>query len=168
MDPFGGSFSAVSKPNFATKYSSESFMKKRKKEKRKKALDEIYIFSFAPFQISVIFQDFCTIFAKFDASFVDFQKRRQILHFFVKFSPIFFGISHNFSDLNTSDANIATNILQRNVKKLLKFCCTFYENLSEKMYALNPPGGDVPEPGSALLCGAAGGAGLLRRWTSAP
>ena len=28
---------------------------------RRKALDEIYIFSFAPFQISVIFQDFCTI-----------------------------------------------------------------------------------------------------------
>ena len=40
---------------------------------RWKALDEIYIFSFAPFQISVIFQDFCTIFAKFGKIFVDFR-----------------------------------------------------------------------------------------------
>ncbi len=50
---------------------------------RRKALDEIYTSSFAPFQISVIFQYFCTIFAKFDAHFVDFQRRRQILQFFV-------------------------------------------------------------------------------------
>ena len=64
------------------------------------------------------------------------------MHFFVKFSLIFFGISHNFSDLNTSDANIATSILQRNVKKLLKFCCKFCENLSEKLYALDPSSGN--------------------------
>ena len=86
-----------------------------------KALGEIFIFSFAPFQISVIFQDFCTIsapekVAKFDAVFVVFQRRRQILQFFVKFSPIFFGISQNFSDFDRSDAKTAR--FQRNVKKI--------------------------------------------------
>jgi hypothetical protein len=57
------------------------------------------------------------MFAKFNANFVDFQRRRQILQFFVKFSPIFFGIAQNFSDFDRSDANIA--IFQRTVKKLL-------------------------------------------------
>ena len=94
-----------------------------------KALDEIFIFSFAPFQISELFQDFffedrtardfCTIFfATFDALFVDFQRTRNILQIFVKISPIFVGIeiSHNnyFSDFDRSDAKIA--IFQRNVK----------------------------------------------------
>ena len=87
-----------------------------------KALDEIYIFSFAPFQISVIkmFQDFCTMFAKFEAMFVDFQRRRHILLLFVKCSPVFFGISQNFSDFDRSDAKIA--IFQRNVKTSLFGC----------------------------------------------
>ena len=34
---------------------------------------KLYIFSFAPFQISVIFQDVCTMFAKFGTIFVDFR-----------------------------------------------------------------------------------------------
>ena len=60
--PYSDSFSAVSKPKFAS----------TKVNARLKALGEIYIFSFAAYQISVIFQDFCTIFTKFDAIFVDF------------------------------------------------------------------------------------------------
>ena len=35
----------------------------------RKALDEIYIFSFAPFQISVIFQDCCTKFCRIRRNF---------------------------------------------------------------------------------------------------
>ena len=104
----------------------------------RKALDEIYIVSLAPFQISVMFQDFCTIkcdhLVKFDAIFVDFQRRRQILQFFVKCSPISFGISQIFSDFDRSDAKIAKFQIKFNVKKLLKFCCKFHENRSEKVY----------------------------------
>ena len=40
--------------------------------------------SFAPFQISVIFQDLGTIFAKFHAIFADFHRSQQILEFLVK------------------------------------------------------------------------------------
>ena len=82
MDPFGGSFSAVSKLNLVTT--------------RLKALDEIYIFSFAPFQISVIFQGFGTIFAKLDTTFVDFQRRRQIENFRQIFADFF----RNFAELH--------------------------------------------------------------------
>ena len=59
----------------------------------------------------------------------------------VKFSPIFFGISQNYSDFDRSDAKIA--LFRRNVKQLLKFCCKICEALSEKMYALNPSGGNM-------------------------
>ena len=47
------------------------------------------LFSFAPFQISVIFQAFAPFFAKFAEFFVDFQRRQQILQIFVKFQQIF-------------------------------------------------------------------------------
>ena len=113
---------------------------------RWKALDEIYIFSFASLQISVIFQAFRTIFAKFEKKIVDFLYRWQVLQNFVKFSPIFFLISQNFSGFDRSDAKIA--IFQRTVKNMLKFSCKFCENLSEKMYALNPSGGNRPSRSS--------------------
>ena len=86
---------------------------------RRKALGEIYIFSLAPFQISVIVHDFCTILQrslKCDIMFFDFQRRRQILQLFVNYSPIFFGVSQKFSDFDSGDAKIA--IFQRNVKTI--------------------------------------------------
>ena len=133
LDPFGGSFSAVSNPKFAS----------------------IYIFSFAQFQISVIFQDFCTIFARFDAILLIFKGDGRFCNFLSNFRRFFFGISQNFSDFGRSDAKIA--IFQRNVKKLLKFRCKFCENLSEKMYALNPSGNRQRWPPSSLPAGPRGG-----------
>ena len=59
---------------------------------------------------------FCNIFAKFDAIFVDFQRRRQILQISVKFSPFSIGISQNFKDFDRSDAKI--DVFQRNVQKI--------------------------------------------------
>ena len=64
---------------------------------RLKALDEIYIFSFAPmaFQISVIFQDFCTTFANFDATLLIF-KGAGIFAIFRQIFANFFEISQKF------------------------------------------------------------------------
>jgi hypothetical protein len=124
---------------------------------RRKALDEIYIFSYAPFQISAIFQDVCTIFVKFhqrsrfwlstlrpssfglfwvhlqsrapvkknvkvDAMFVDFQRRRQILQFFVKRSPIF----SEFRRISV----ILTGVMPRLLyfRRMWKNCCNFAAN----------------------------------------
>ena len=69
------------------------------------------LFSFAPFQISVIFQAFAPFFAKFAEFFVDFQRRQQILQIFVKFQQIFSGILQKFN----------FNILQKMVPRLLCF-----------------------------------------------
>ena len=50
------------------------------------------------------------------------------------------GESHLVGDvLIETSAKIA--IFQRNVKNLLQFCCRHLDNLSQKMYALNPAGG---------------------------
>ena len=64
------------------------------------------------------------------------------MQIFVKVSAIFYGISLHFSCFDRSDAKIATFHRISNVKKLLKFCCKSCEDLSEKMYALNPSGGN--------------------------
>ena len=74
------------------------------------------MFSFAPFQISLIFQDLCTNFANFNAIFAEFQERQQILQIFAKFSPNFFRVSQTFSDLDRSDVKMM--IFHRNLRKI--------------------------------------------------
>ena len=41
------------------------------------AFFELYIFSFVPFQISLIFPDLCTDFAKFNVFFAEFEGRKR-------------------------------------------------------------------------------------------
>ena len=88
-------------------------------------------FSFAPFQISLIFQGLCTIFTKCNAIFAEFQERQQILQIFVKFSQNFFRISQKFSDFDMSDVKMmifhwnlrkVTEIVENFVAKILKIC----------------------------------------------
>ena len=79
------------------------------------AFFKLYIFSFAPFQISVIFQAFAPLFAKFVEFFADFQRRQQILQIFTEFQRNFAGISQNFTNFAKSDAKIAT--FHRNLRK---------------------------------------------------
>ena len=62
------------------------------------AFFKLYIFSFAPFQISVMFQDLCTIFCKISRNFCWFSQEPADFAFFVKTPRNFFGISQNFSE----------------------------------------------------------------------
>ena len=59
---------------------------------RWKALDEIYIFSFAPFQISVGFQDFCTILPNSTQIVLIFKGKNIFCNFSSKIRR-FFGIN---------------------------------------------------------------------------
>ena len=80
LDPFGSSFSAVSKPNFASKYSSESSWR-----------DLQFFLCTIP--------DFCDFsklfhhFAKFDAIFVDFQRNGRFCNFSSKFRRFFWSFA---------------------------------------------------------------------------
>ena len=79
------------------------------------AFFKLYIFSFAPFQISVIFQAFAPLFA----NFVDFLRIFKEDSRFYRFSPNFNGILPEFRRISKkiakSDVKIAT--FQRNLRK---------------------------------------------------
>ena len=117
------------------------------------AFFELYIFSFAPFQISLIFRTFAQFFAEFDAIFAEFQGRQQILQIFVKISPNIFRFSQNFSDFGWSDVKIMifhkilrkfAEIMRNFLEKILKIC-------PKKMYTLNRYGGNSLELQGLIL-----------------
>ena len=101
-------------------------------------------FSFAPFQISVIFQAFAPFFAKFAEFFVDFQRRQQILQIFVKFQQIFpeFCRISTFCKKQCQDCYVSEKS-EKICRNFAKFRCKIAEILSEKMYALNVFDGDT-------------------------
>ena len=98
------------------------------------AFFKLYIFSFAPFQISLIFQDLCTIFGKircnscwFSLLPADFVIFRQILtDFFRNFAEFQWFRKEWCQDSHISEKS------EKFCRNFIKFWCKIAGNLSEK------------------------------------
>ena len=87
-------------------------------------------FSFAPFQISVIFQAFAQFFATIWRIFCGFSKETADFANFRQISTDFSGILQNFNNFAKNDAKIA--IFQRNLRKFAEKCAFSLSKTAKK------------------------------------
>ena len=98
------------------------------------AFFELYIFSFAPFQISLIFQDLCTMFGKIRCNSCWFSEETAD---FVIFRQIFADFVRNFAEFQwfrkewCQDSHISEKS-EKICWNVAKFWCKIAGNLSEK------------------------------------